>query len=42
LVRREDVKRVTDLERENAALKRFLAVADLQRVALKEIAKGNV
>lgn len=38
-VRREDVKRLTDLERENATLKRFLADAELQRVALKEIAK---
>ena len=41
-VRREDVKRLTDLVRENATLKRFLADAELQRVALKEIAKGNI
>jgi hypothetical protein len=41
-VLRDDVKRLTDLERENATFKRFLADAELQRVALKEIAKGNI
>jgi hypothetical protein len=41
-VRRDGVKRLTDLERENVTLMRFLADAELQRVALKEIAKGNV
>lgn len=30
-----------DLERENATLKRLLADAELEKVALKEIAKGN-
>jgi hypothetical protein len=32
----EDVKRLKDLERENATLKRFLAEAELKRVALRE------
>jgi hypothetical protein len=41
-VRREDVKRLKDLERENATLKRFLADAELEKVALKEIANGNI
>ena len=37
----EDAKRLKDLERENAALKRLLADAELEKAALKEIAKGN-
>jgi putative transposase len=37
----EDPKRLKDLERENAALKRLLADAELEKVALREIAKGN-
>jgi hypothetical protein len=30
-----------DLERENATLKRLLAEAELEKAALKEIARGN-
>ncbi len=37
----EDAKRLKDLERENATLKRLLADAELEKVALKEIAPGN-
>ncbi|MDT5334076.1 MAG: putative transposase [Mycobacterium sp.] len=37
----EDAKRLKDLERENATLKRLLADAELEKAALKEIAKGN-
>lgn len=37
----EDAKRLKDLERENSALKRLLAEAELEKAALKEIAKGN-
>jgi putative transposase len=37
----EDAKRLKDLERENATLKRLLVDAELEKVALKEIAKGN-
>jgi transposase-like protein len=37
----EDAKRRKDLERENATLKRLLADAELEKAALKEIAKGN-
>lgn len=37
----EDAKRLKDLERENAALKRLLADAELEKDALREIAKGN-
>ena len=37
----EEAKRLKDLERENATLKRLLADAELEKVALKEIAKGN-
>jgi putative transposase len=37
----DDAKRLKDLERENAALKRLLADAELEKSALKEIAKGN-
>jgi hypothetical protein len=35
-------KRLKDLERENAALKRLLAEAELEKAALKEIAAGNI
>lgn len=41
-VRREDVKRLEDLERENATLKPFLADAELEKVALEAIANGNI
>jgi len=37
----EDAKRLKELERENATLKRLLADAELEKVALKEIAKGE-
>jgi putative transposase len=37
----DDAKRLKELERENATLKRLLAEAELEKVALKEIAKGN-
>jgi putative transposase len=37
----DDAKRLKELERENAALKRLLADAELEKVALKEIARGN-
>jgi putative transposase len=36
-----DSKRLKDLERENATLKRLLADAELEKAALKEIARGN-
>jgi hypothetical protein len=36
----EDAKRLKDVERENSTLKRLLADAELEKVALKEIAKG--
>jgi putative transposase len=37
----EDAKRLRELERENATLKRLLADAELEKAALKEIAKGE-
>src|SRR5215208_2595271 len=37
----DDAKRLRELERENAALKRIVADKELENVALKEIAKGN-
>lgn len=37
----DDAKRLKDLERENSTLKRLLAEAELEKAALKEIAKGN-
>lgn len=37
----DDAKRLKDLKRENATLKRLLADTDLEKAALKEIAKGN-
>ena len=37
----EDAKKMKDLERENATLKRLLADAELEKAALKEIASGN-
>ena len=40
-LRADDVKRLKDLERENSTLKRLLADAELEKAALKEIAKGN-
>ncbi len=37
----DQAKRLKELERENAALKRIVADKELEVVALKEIAKGN-
>jgi putative transposase len=37
----EDARRLKELERENSTLKRLLAEAELEKAALKEIAKGN-
>ena len=37
----DDAKRLKNLERENATLKRLLADAELEKAALKEIASGN-
>jgi putative transposase len=37
----EDAKRLKDLGRENTTLKRLLADAELEKDALREIAKGN-
>lgn len=37
----DDAKRLKDLERENVTLKRLFADAELEKAALKEIAKGN-
>jgi len=37
----QDAKRLKELERENASLKRLLAEAELEKAALKEIAKGK-
>ena len=36
-----EAKRLKELERENATLKRIVADKELEVVALKEIAKGN-
>jgi transposase-like protein len=37
----DDARRLKDLERENATLKRLLADAELEEAALKEVARGN-
>ena len=37
----DDAKRLKELERENATLKRIVADKELEVVALKEIGKGN-
>ncbi len=37
----DDAKRLRELERENATLKRIAADKELENVALKEIARGN-
>jgi len=37
----DDTRRLKELERENATLKRLLADAELEKAALKEIARGN-
>jgi putative transposase len=40
-VRTDQAKRLKDLERENARLKRLLAEAELDKAILKEAASGN-
>ena len=40
-MRADDVKRLKELERENARLKRIVADQALENQALKEVAKGN-
>ena len=37
----DDAKRLRELERENATLKRIVADKELEVAALKEISKGN-
>jgi putative transposase len=37
----DDARRLRELERENATLKRLLADAEVEKAALKEIARGN-
>ena len=37
----EDAKRLKELEKENVQLKWLLADAELEKAALKEIARGN-
>ena len=37
----DDAKRLKDLERENATLKRLLDDAELEKAALREISRGN-
>jgi len=37
----EDAKRLKELEKQNAMLKRLLAEAELEKAALKEMAEGN-
>jgi transposase-like protein len=37
----DDAKRLKELEKENSTLKRLLAEAELEKAALKEIAKGE-
>ena len=37
----DDVKRLKDLELENARLKRIVADKELENLALREVAKGN-
>jgi transposase-like protein len=40
-MRADDVKRLKELERENAQLKRIVANKELEIDALREVAKGN-
>ncbi len=37
----DDAKRLEELEKQNATLKRLLAEAELEKAALKELAEGN-
>lgn len=36
-----EAKRLKELEKQNSALKRLLAEAELEKAALKELAEGN-
>lgn len=40
-VRGDETKRLKELERENARLKKLLAEAELDKAMLKELAEGN-
>jgi hypothetical protein len=40
-MRADDAKRLRELERENARLKRLVADKELEIDALREVAKGN-
>ena len=37
----EEAKRLTQLEKENASLKKLLSEAELEKAMLKELAEGN-
>jgi putative transposase len=37
----EEAKRLTQLEKENARLKKLLAEAELEKAMLRELAEGN-
>jgi hypothetical protein len=37
----DEAKRLKELERENARLKKLLAEAELEKAMLKELAEGN-
>ena len=37
----DDARRLKELEKENATLRRLLADAELEKAALKEIARGE-
>ena len=37
----DDAKRLKELEKQNATLKRLLAEAELEKAALKQLAEGN-
>ena len=37
----DEVRRLKELERENASLKRIVADKELENLALREVAKGN-
>ena len=40
-IKAQAAKKLKHLERENAILKRLLADAELEKAALKEVARGN-
>ena len=40
-IKADEVRRLTDLERENARLKKLLAEAELDKAMLKELAEGK-